>query len=105
MSQDSGTSITWQPNSGVQKSGNIPVETVPGLRAVQLALDPALISNTCAFNHTGHPALSVPIGPVGNLPVGLMLVAQWYDEATLLRTARALEQAGATYRPGMGGAA
>lgn len=80
----------------------LPVDPVPGLDAAQLALDPALISNTCASNHTGHPALSVPIGPVGNLPVGLMLVARWYDEATLLRTARALEQAGATYRPGTG---
>jgi amidase len=96
--------ILIMPTTCVQ-APELPVETVPGLRAVQLALDPALISNTCAFNHTGHPALSVPIGPVGNLPVGLMLVAQWYDEATLLRTARALEQAGATYRPGMGGAA
>lgn len=65
--------------------------------AVRLALDPALISNTCAFNHTGHPALSVPIGPVDGLPAGLMLVARRGDDATLLRVARALELAGATY--------
>jgi amidase len=64
--------------------------------AVTLALDPALISNTCAFNHTGHPALSVPIGPVDGLPVGLMLVARHGDDAALLRVAHAMELAGAT---------
>jgi amidase len=94
--------VLIMPTTCVQ-APELPIDTVPGLDAVRLALDPALISNTCAFNHTGHPALSVPIGPVANLPVGLMLVARWYDEATLLRTARALEEAGATYRPGTGG--
>lgn len=64
--------------------------------AVRLALDPALISNTCAFNHSGHPALSVPIGPLDGLPVGLMLVAARDGDATLLRAAEALERAGAT---------
>jgi amidase len=62
--------------------------------AVQLALDPALISNTCAFNHTGHPALSVPVGPLDGLPVGLMLVAARDADATLLRVAEAMERAG-----------
>ena len=73
---------------------------LPGLDAspaevVRLALDPALISNTCAFNHTGHPALSVPVGPLDGLPVGLMLVAARDADATLLRAAEALERAGA----------
>ncbi|HEX7084530.1 MAG TPA: amidase [Gaiellaceae bacterium] len=62
--------------------------------AVQLALDPALISNTCAFNHSGHPALSVPVGPVDGLPAGLMLVGRRGDDAALLRVARAMELAG-----------
>ena len=61
---------------------------------VALALDPALIANTCAFNHTGHPALSVPVGPAGGLPVGLMLVARHQAESTILRIAHAMERAG-----------
>lgn len=69
--------------------------------AVRLALDPALISNTCVFDHTGHPALSVPIGPVDGLPVGLMLVAARERDDVLLRAAHALELAGRTF----GGAA
>jgi amidase len=90
--------VLIMPTTCVQ-APELPSDDVPGLDAVKLALDPALISNTCAFNHTGHPALSVPIGPVASLPVGLMLVARWYDESTLLRTARAMEVAGTTYRP------
>jgi amidase len=66
---------------------------------VGLALDPALIANTCAFNHTGHPALSVPIGPADGLPVGMMLVAAWNEEATVLRTAHAMERAGLDRAP------
>jgi amidase len=81
------------PTTCVQ-APRLPESSVPGLDAVRLALDPALISNTCAFNHTGHPALSVPVGPANGLPVGLMLVARWYEESLILRAARALEAAG-----------
>jgi amidase len=65
--------------------------------AVRLALDPALISNTCAFDHTGHPALSIPIGPVEGLPAGLMLVGARNRDDILLRAASALETAGLTF--------
>jgi len=61
---------------------------------VALALDPALIANTCAFNHTGHPALNVPVGPADGMPIGAMLVGAWYGEATVLRMAHAMERAG-----------
>ena len=74
----------------------LPKDTVPGMDAVRLALDPALISNTCAFNHTGHPALSVPVpGPRG-LPVGVMLVSRHFAETSLLQLALTMEQAGLT---------
>lgn len=86
------------PTTAVQ-APKLPETSVPGLDAVALALDPALISNTCAFNHTGHPALNVPIGPENDLPVGLMLIGSWYDEATVLRAARALESSGQTLSP------
>lgn len=44
------------------------------------------------FNHTGHPAISVPCGFVTEgLPVGLQLVAPWHAEGRLLHAAAALE--------------
>jgi amidase len=50
-----------------------------------------MIPNTCAFNVTGHPALSVPAGPVNGLPTGMMIVGRHFDEATVLRVGRAFE--------------
>ena len=48
--------------------------------------------NTCAFNLTGHPAISVPMGAdARNLPGGLQIVASHWREADLLRIARAFE--------------
>ena len=79
----------------------LPEPDPESLAAIELALDPALISNTCAFNHTGHPALSVPIGPLDGLPVGLMLVGRRNDDATVLRAARGLEAAGHTLAEGV----
>jgi Asp-tRNA(Asn)/Glu-tRNA(Gln) amidotransferase A subunit family amidase len=43
------------------------------------------------FNYTGHPALSVPCGRSGGLPVGMQLVGRRYDDALLLRVAHAYE--------------
>lgn len=77
----------------------LPESSVPGLGAVKLALDPALISNTCVFNQTGHPALNVPVGPVRSLPVGLMIIAKWHDERTLLQAAATLERQQLTLAP------
>jgi amidase len=50
--------------------------------------------NTCPFDVSGHPALTVPCGKVNGLPVGVMLVGRHFDEETLIRAAQALEQAG-----------
>ncbi|HUY61001.1 MAG TPA: amidase [Candidatus Dormibacteraeota bacterium] len=47
--------------------------------------------NTCPFNVTGHPAISVPCGTVRGLPVGMMLVGRRGDDATVLRAAAAIE--------------
>jgi len=53
------------------------------------------IGNTCPFNVTGHPAISVPCGfGSGNRPIGLMLVARHYQETMLYRAADAFERAG-----------
>ena len=56
------------------------------------ALD--MVGNTCPFDASGHPAISVPCGMADGLPVGMMLVGRRYDDATVLRAANAFERAG-----------
>ena len=48
---------------------------------------------TLPFNATGHPAMSVPMGFVGGLPVGLQIVGRHGDEQTVLRVGAAFEAA------------
>jgi len=48
--------------------------------------------NTAQFNHTHHPALTVPCGIVSDLPVGIQLVGSHFDERTLLRIGAAVER-------------
>ena len=54
---------------------------------------------TLPFNLTGHPALAVPIGLAGGLPVGMQLVARAGDEALACRIGTAFERAVAPLRP------
>ncbi|MEZ3165092.1 amidase [Halorubrum sp. RMP-47] len=42
------------------------------------------LSNTGVFNVTGHPAVSVPVGAIRGLPVGLQFIAPHGHEATAL---------------------
>eukprot|EP00250_Pteridium_aquilinum_P021346 c25096_g1_i1 orf=41-1828(+) len=84
------------------------------LLAEHVELGIGLTVNTTTFNVTGHPALSVPIGggvaatkegeanmPVNSdaakkglaLPISVMLVGDYFQEASLYRVAYALEQA------------
>jgi len=49
------------------------------------------IRNTCPFNVTGHPAISIPCGMEDGRPIGLMLVGRHWEEATVYRAAAALE--------------
>jgi amidase len=51
-----------------------------------------MIPNTCPFDVTGHPAMNVPCGLAGGLPVGMMLVGRRGDDATVLRAADAFER-------------
>ncbi|BCF93290.1 MULTISPECIES: amidase [Paraburkholderia] len=51
-----------------------------------------MLPNTCPFDCTGHPAMSVPCGTVDGLPVGMMLIGKHWDEATIYRGAYAFEQ-------------
>ena len=52
------------------------------------------ISNTCQFDISGHPAMSIPCGLRDGLPVGMMLVGRYFEESTIYRAAHAFEQSG-----------
>jgi amidase len=52
------------------------------------------VLNTCQFDISGHPALSLPCGLRAGLPVGMMLVGRHFHESTIYRAAHALEQSG-----------
>lgn len=69
----------------------------------QISTQVGLTSNTCQFNQTGHPALTLPCGlaeikhgPLAGtgakLPVGLQIIGRWWDEPTVLRIAYAFER-------------
>jgi amidase len=48
--------------------------------------------NTCPFNVTGHPAISLPCGIVDGRPIGMMLVSRHYEEGTIYRAAAEFER-------------
>ncbi len=54
---------------------------------VARALD--MVSNTAAFDLTGHPSISIPCREVAGPPVGLMLTAARFRDAALLCAAHA----------------
>lgn len=54
----------------------------------------AMTGNTAPFDVTHHPAISLPAGSAGGMPVGMMLIGKHYDESTLYRAAHAYEQTG-----------
>ncbi len=51
-----------------------------------------MISNTCPFDVTGHPATTVPVGMSASLPVGMMLIGRHWEDGTALRAADALQK-------------
>jgi amidase len=50
--------------------------------------------NTCPFNVTGHPAISLPCGMDDGRPIGMMLVGRHHAEGMIYRAAAAFERAG-----------
>ncbi|MFA9416942.1 amidase [Natrinema sp. HArc-T2] len=65
-------------------------ESISRLEAIDRALN--MLHNTSPFDVTGHPATSVPAGTADGLPVGLMLIGERFDDATVLSSAHAFEQ-------------
>jgi amidase len=53
-----------------------------------------MISNTCPFDVTGHPATTVPAGMSAGLPVGMMLIGRHWEDGTVLRAADAFQIVG-----------
>jgi amidase len=73
------------------KATPIPAPTASREEYVMRALE--MIPNTCPFDVTGHPALTVPCGTSGGLPVGMMLIGRHWEDGTVLRAGHAFEQA------------
>lgn len=84
------------------KATEIPPADAPMEERVARSLE--MIVNTSPFDVSGHPAMNVPCAMSAGLPVGAMLVGRKWDEATVLRAARAFEKAGG-YRVEPAGAA
>jgi len=63
-------------------------------REENLARALEMINNTCPFDASGHPSMSIPCGVVDGMPVGMMLTGRKFDEATVLRAAQAYEKIG-----------
>jgi aspartyl-tRNA(Asn)/glutamyl-tRNA(Gln) amidotransferase subunit A len=78
-----------------------PSVAVPALKAGELLADPAKEKEwiewspfSYPFNLTRQPAASVPCGlTAAGLPIGLQIVGRLYDDALVLRAARAFERA------------
>ena len=61
-------------------------------RSGEEPVDGALVRLTAPFNLTGLPALSVPFGRAGGLPVGVQVVGRWMDETRVLAVGRLIEE-------------
>ncbi len=73
------------------KATPLPAADAPRELLVQRSFE--MIPNTCPFDLTGHPALTIPCGMREGLPVGMMLVGRRFDEPSLYRAAYAFEKA------------
>ena len=66
-----------------------PVDAAPAT-VLGNALD--MLANTCPFDSTGHPSMSIPIGFSKGLPIGMMLTGRMGEDDLVLRAAHAFEK-------------
>lgn len=67
-------------------------ELVDHADRIRLAMGLNTSNNAGPFNVTGHPALSVPCQPPGELPIGAMVVGRRFDDATVLQAGAIIER-------------
>ncbi len=102
--QNLGRSLTARYDEALQGCDLLLMPTLP-LKATPLPPADAplelycqrafeMLPNTAPFDVTGHPAMSIPCAMSDGLPVGMMLVAAKWREATIYRAAAAFEGAG-----------
>ncbi len=72
------------------KATKIPAADASREESVARALE--MLANTCPFDVTGHPAISIPCGMSEGLPVGIMLIGRIGEDATVLRAADAFQR-------------
>ena len=74
-----------------------PTMPIPAFRIGERINDPLSLYLADVFtvpiNLAGVPAVSLPCGFAGRLPIGLQLIGRHFDEATVLRAAQAYEEA------------
>ncbi len=69
----------------------VTLDTAP--RVAPLARQRRAPAQTYAFNVTGHPAISVPVGlSRQGLPLAVQVVGRYFDEARILQVARTIER-------------
>jgi amidase len=73
------------------KAQRIPESGCPREEYMARALE--MINNTCPFDASGHPAMSIPCGMIDGLPIGMMIIGRKFDESTILRVSDAFETA------------
>ncbi|PHP68659.1 amidase [Zhengella mangrovi] len=74
------------------KAQPLPAPDDPLAMQIQRAFE--MVGNTCPFDTSGHPAMSIPCGLSQGLPVGMMLIGKHYAESTIYRAAGAFESLG-----------
>jgi amidase len=74
------------------KAQPLPSPEEPLALQIQRAFE--MVGNTCPFDASGHPAMSLPCGLSQGLPVGMMLIGRRYHESTIYRAAGAFESLG-----------
>lgn len=82
--------IAWPTVPAVAPPLEAPLVELP---SGTLTADQANVRGAALANLTGAPAISVPVGLDGGLPIGLQLQAAWGRDELLLDAAEALERA------------
>jgi aspartyl-tRNA(Asn)/glutamyl-tRNA(Gln) amidotransferase subunit A len=84
-----------------------PTSPTVAFRAGEKTNDPLsmYLSDVCTIpvNLAGLPGISLPCGLAGGLPIGLQMIGKPFDEATVLKAAKAFEEArGFSDKPKLG---